>query len=202
MRTFGRGGHVAGVHRWGMEAMNRNRPGRHLNGLPWLAIAAVVVLGLAACSSGKSGNGSGSIRVGSDGVTNVEGSTLKTQIDALPRATLTADEQSGLTRMREEEKLAHDVYVALGEKSHLAIFTNISSAEQTHTDAVKYFSIATRSPIQPMAIRRGFHRPGTAVAVRHPDRSRTDVTRRRPDRRRNHRGPRYRRPASPGDDNA
>jgi hypothetical protein len=50
---------------------------------------------------------------------------------------LTPDEQKGLIRMREEEKLAHDVYVALDARWHLQVLSNISSAEQTHTDAVK-----------------------------------------------------------------
>ena len=39
--------------------------------------------------------------------------------------------------MREEEKLAHDVYVTLYAQWDLPIFQNISRSEQTHTDAVK-----------------------------------------------------------------
>ena len=50
---------------------------------------------------------------------------------------LTADEAAGLAFMREEEKLAHDVYAALYEKWGLPVFKNISAAEQTHSDAVK-----------------------------------------------------------------
>jgi hypothetical protein len=38
--------------------------------------------------------------------------------------------------MREEEQLAHDVYVALGDMWDLRIFDNISSAETAHVDAV------------------------------------------------------------------
>ena len=38
--------------------------------------------------------------------------------------------------MREEEQLAHDVYVALGEEWGLRIFDNISSSERTHIDQV------------------------------------------------------------------
>ncbi|NMD24562.1 MAG: DUF2202 domain-containing protein [Actinobacteria bacterium] len=62
---------------------------------------------------------------------------MQTQLDALPKATLTADERAGLLRMREEEKLAHDVYVALDAKWNLQVFDNIAGAEQTHGDAVK-----------------------------------------------------------------
>jgi hypothetical protein len=51
-------------------------------------------------------------------------------------ATLSAEEQAGLLYMREEEKLAHDVYMALYEQSGLVEFQNIAAAEQTHADAV------------------------------------------------------------------
>lgn len=47
----------------------------------------------------------------------------------------TADEASMLPTLREEEKLAHDVYVAL--EAQAPQFTNIAASEQTHTDAVR-----------------------------------------------------------------
>lgn len=57
---------------------------------------------------------------------------------AVPAAeALTADETAALLYMREEEKLAHDVYVVLGEKWSLPAFDNISGAEAQHTSAVK-----------------------------------------------------------------
>ncbi len=46
-----------------------------------------------------------------------------------------ANEGDMLGWLRQEEKLAHDVYVALIDKA--PPFTNISASEQTHTDAVK-----------------------------------------------------------------
>jgi len=39
--------------------------------------------------------------------------------------------------MREEEKLARDVYLFLYDKWHSRIFKNISVSEQTHMDAIK-----------------------------------------------------------------
>ncbi|MFZ0532795.1 MAG: DUF2202 domain-containing protein [Anaerolineales bacterium] len=50
---------------------------------------------------------------------------------------LSADESAALLYMREEEKLAHDVYVMLYSQWGLPIFQNISQSEQTHTEAVK-----------------------------------------------------------------
>jgi hypothetical protein len=52
---------------------------------------------------------------------------------------LSADEAAGLKFMREEEKLAHDVYVTLGDTWGLRVFDNIAAAEQQHTDAVAYW---------------------------------------------------------------
>ncbi len=58
--------------------------------------------------------------------------------DSIKFATkLTEKEKLGLIQMREEEKLAHDVYVTLFQIWGVKIFSNISASEQTHTDAVK-----------------------------------------------------------------
>jgi hypothetical protein len=51
-------------------------------------------------------------------------------------SSLTDEEIAGLMWMREEEQLAHDVYVVLGERWNLRIFDNISSAETAHVEAV------------------------------------------------------------------
>jgi hypothetical protein len=51
-------------------------------------------------------------------------------------SSLTDEEIAGLMWMREEEQLAHDVYVVLGDLWDLRIFDNISSAETTHIEAV------------------------------------------------------------------
>jgi hypothetical protein len=50
---------------------------------------------------------------------------------------LTQDEIDDLLFMREEEKLARDVYLTLYEKWDLALFNNIARSEQRHMDAVK-----------------------------------------------------------------
>ncbi len=58
-------------------------------------------------------------------------------IAGIPKSDLSEEEKAGLILMREEEKLARDVYITMGEKWGLRIFNNISRAEQVHTDAVK-----------------------------------------------------------------
>ena len=75
--------------------------------------------------------------VDDQGATAVDHTMLQTAIAAMPVTDLTAVEQAGLLYMREEEKLAHDVYVTLGEKWNVPVFQNIPQSEQTHMDAVK-----------------------------------------------------------------
>jgi len=58
------------------------------------------------------------------------------QVNAYPKEALSADEILSLKWMREEEKLAHDVYITLHSKWNINIFTNIALSEQTHTNAV------------------------------------------------------------------
>ena len=52
-------------------------------------------------------------------------SDITAQINAFPKEPLSADEQQSLLYMREEEKLAHDVYVTLYTKWNIPIYLNI-----------------------------------------------------------------------------
>jgi len=52
-------------------------------------------------------------------------------------AYLSDGEEAGLIFMREEEKLAHDVYVTLYAQWGLPLFQNIADSEATHTAAIK-----------------------------------------------------------------
>jgi hypothetical protein len=52
-----------------------------------------------------------------------------------PAGTLSAEEAETLSMMREEERLAHDLYVALGEAWPDRRFDNISAAEARHGEA-------------------------------------------------------------------
>jgi hypothetical protein len=62
--------------------------------------------------------------------------TVTSQIIDLPLEPLNADESGSLLLMREEEKLAKDVYTALYAKWGIIVFLNISPNEQQHTDAI------------------------------------------------------------------
>ncbi len=73
-----------------------------------------------------------------NGNANVNNSynNLVNQVNLLPKEPLNADELATLPFMREEEKLARDVYIFLYNKWGLTIFNNISASEQTHMNAV------------------------------------------------------------------
>ena len=77
---------------------------------------------------------SGQIGRSNQGSNGVNGYAEITPVNA---EELTASDKDALIFMREEEKLAHDVYLALYNQWGLSIFQNISRSEQYHTGAVK-----------------------------------------------------------------
>lgn len=73
-------------------------------------------------------NGNGNFPQGED----CDGTPAYTESDAISQ-----EEAAGLIFMREEEKLARDVYLTLYNEWGLRVFQNIASSEQKHTDSVK-----------------------------------------------------------------
>lgn len=63
--------------------------------------------------------------------------SLSPRIDALPKESVDETERADLLFVREEEKLARDVYTQLAARWQLRIFDNIAQSEQTHTEAVR-----------------------------------------------------------------
>lgn len=62
---------------------------------------------------------------------------ISTMIASLPAQDLSTEEEVGLLKMREEEKLARDVYQVLYQQWGHQVFGNIAQSEQRHMDAVK-----------------------------------------------------------------
>lgn len=59
-------------------------------------------------------------------------------VSSLPYVMPDEDETAGLVKMREEEKLARDVYATLSEKwDNDVVFVQISMSEQRHMDSIK-----------------------------------------------------------------
>jgi len=71
-------------------------------------------------------------------------------------STLSADEIAGLQFMREEEKLARDVYLTLYQKWGVTIFNNIAGSEATHMASIKTlldrYGIADPAAGQPIGV--------------------------------------------------
>lgn len=62
---------------------------------------------------------------------------IKETILGLPTEELSEEEIAGLIWIREEEKLARDVYIMFYQKYGIRVYNNISGSEQTHTEAIK-----------------------------------------------------------------
>ncbi len=65
-----------------------------------------------------------------------------TALAATASGALTSDNVSSLVRLREEEKLARDVYRTLGDRWELTLFDNITLSEQRHMDRVGELLVA------------------------------------------------------------
>ena len=76
--------------------------------------------------NGNGGNGNG-VQTGGGGV----------QLTTIPASDLSAEEAAALLYMREEEKLARDVYNQMYALWGQPTFQNIAASEQTHTDEIK-----------------------------------------------------------------
>ena len=93
--------------------------------LTFTLAAACVICSTMSLAAGGPGSGKGGVNSGSPDKSQVSTSGLD------------ANELEHLVFMREEEKLARDLYITLGTRfPHLKIFGKIDDAEQRHTCAV------------------------------------------------------------------
>jgi len=65
-----------------------------------------------------------------------KGSCSSQALNTIPASPLSEQEMQGLVFMREEEKLAHDVYISMSGMYDIPIFSNISQSETNHMEAV------------------------------------------------------------------
>jgi hypothetical protein len=77
--------------------------------------------------------------VDSSGFSSFNGPALGLSLATLPIESLSAAEQASLAYMREEEKLAHDVYAKMDARwsANTRVFVNIANSESTHTEAIR-----------------------------------------------------------------
>lgn len=94
--------------------------------------AAALVVG---CGGG--GDDAGASPHGGSAQAAQSATAFETSLATIAPAALSADEAASLVFMREEEKLALDVYAAMFSIWGSNVFKNIGASEQTHMDAVK-----------------------------------------------------------------
>ena len=111
--------------------------------LSTLSIALAAALSLTACGGGDSpmpgASGGPPMTVDADGVSTFVATTLNAALTALPVELVSAAEQATLIYMREEEKLAHDVYAQFSTQyaANTQVFGNIAASELTHTESIR-----------------------------------------------------------------
>ncbi len=98
----------------------------------FIILPAALILSVVSCS--KSDTPAPVVNPNING--NITLTTLQAQVDSLQKEPVSQTELNSILYMREEEKLARDVYTTLYNKWGSTIFTNISAAEQTHMDAL------------------------------------------------------------------
>jgi hypothetical protein len=77
--------------------------------------------------------------VDANGVSTFNATALSAALTALPLEPLSTAEQATLIYMREEEKLAHDVYAQFNTlySGYTRVFGNISTSEATHAESIR-----------------------------------------------------------------
>ena len=89
------------------------------------AYLLVIALLLSSCSDNLTGS-----------LTQSDGSVVSKDNLLVP-GELSPEEAEGIIFMRQEEKVARDVYTVLGQTWNINVFENIKTSEQNHMDAVK-----------------------------------------------------------------
>lgn len=111
----------------------------------FLAASMIGLLVVQVMAQGYAGRGQGMVRKGQREYSRGRGAGsgggfnggMNALIASLPHEELSEAEIKGLLHMREEEKLARDVYLTLYQNWDHQVFQNIARSEQRHMDAVK-----------------------------------------------------------------
>lgn len=92
--------------------------------LPGLLLVSIVALGLSSCNKSATEP---------EFETALKSATFGTTVSA---PAIVPEEEAGILQMREEEKMAHDVYVVFSGLFNQPVFVNIAKSETNHYDAV------------------------------------------------------------------
>ena len=84
----------------------------------------------------RAGQGAGAQGMGGQGM-GAQGTGIRGTLQGVATGTLTAEQQSTLTAMAEEEKLAHDLYIAFSSSTGDQVFARVATAEDRHLTQVR-----------------------------------------------------------------
>lgn len=102
-----------------------------------IILPSLIALVLTGCSTGNIEKPMGTLpQTESEYTVSTADMLSPTMADTLATGDISEQERNSLIWMREEEKLAHDIYTALYQKWGKQIFSNIAASETTHTEAV------------------------------------------------------------------
>ena len=132
--------------------------------------ALLTVFILTACGGGGDAPadlGGSPLLVDAAGVSTIDSTALNTTLTALPIETLSAAEKETLAFMREEEKLAHDIYteLALRWSANTRVFDNIARSESTHTEAIRQLLLRYALPDPAASLGAGVYQNDTLQAL-------------------------------------
>ena len=118
--------------------MNRIKKYKTMKHSIWInsikLLSLIIPLLYIQCDLSVDENGPGNLQNGNNGGQNDD--LCQIIVKDYPNQALSEEEISAILFMREEEKMAHDVYTKLHDLYQVNIFENISGAEERHMDAL------------------------------------------------------------------
>ncbi len=104
-----------------------------------ISVALFIALSLTACGGSDNDYPGPAMLVSEDGTSTFSNQNLNYALTQLPLETVSPTESSSLAFMREDEKLANNVYKLLGTNwgTQTRVFTNIAASEASHTEAIR-----------------------------------------------------------------
>jgi hypothetical protein len=104
-----------------------------------ISAAVFIALSLTACGGSDNDYPGPPLLVTDDGISTFSSSNLNYALSYLPLESISTAEAASLTFMREEEKLANNVYLQLENTygAQTRVFSNVAQSEASHTESIR-----------------------------------------------------------------
>jgi hypothetical protein len=101
-----------------------------------LLMTSIIMITAIGCDKGITGPNADESMEQNSNFIDQDATLMLASLDDIAADSVSVDETNGLLYMREEEKLARNVYFALYDKWNLRPFSNITRSEQMHMNAI------------------------------------------------------------------